>query len=216
MLKHCKTIALIVTLLLLSACESTYYSAMEEIGYHKRDILIDRIEDAQLAQEEGQQQFKSALEQFKATVDFDGGELESVYQSLNDEYENSVDAAENISERIDKVDSVASALFDEWQQELDLYTSANLRRDSQQQLKATQRRYQNLLTSMRKAEKTIAPVLNILRDNTLYLKHNLNARAITSLKAELGNINNNVTKLINAMELAIQESDKFIGELKKG
>ena len=55
---------------------------MEQIGIHKRDILIDRIEEAQAAQEEGQEQFKDALEQFKAAVNFDGGKLEDTYDRL--------------------------------------------------------------------------------------------------------------------------------------
>ncbi|MCP3909037.1 MAG: DUF2959 domain-containing protein [Oceanicoccus sp.] len=200
----------------LCGCESTYYSAMEEVGYHKRDILIDRIEQAQEAQIEGQEQFKSALEQFKSVVNFDGGELEEVYNQLNDEYENSVEAAEEISNRIEKVDSVASALFDEWSDELNQYTSTNLRRDSERKLKETQRRYKNLLNAMRKTEKSIDPVLNTLRDNTLYLKHNLNARAISSLKNELGTVNKNVNALIDNMEQAIRESDAFIKQLKQG
>ncbi len=200
----------------LQGCESTYYSAMEEVGYHKRDILIDRIEEAQEAQVEGQEQFKSALEQFKSVVNFDGGELEEVYNQLNDEYESSVEAAEEISSRIESVDSVANALFDEWGDELSEYTNANLRRDSERKLKETQRRYKNLLSAMRKTEKSIDPVLNTLRDNTLYLKHNLNARAISSLKNELGTVNKNVAALIGNMEKAIQESDAFIKELKQG
>jgi hypothetical protein len=42
-----KTITL-TCLLLLTACESTYYDAMEQIGIHKRDItrLIDAMQDA--------------------------------------------------------------------------------------------------------------------------------------------------------------------------
>ncbi|WP_338043295.1 DUF2959 domain-containing protein [Oceanicoccus sagamiensis] len=210
------SLLIIMLSVLLSGCESTYYSALEEVGYHKRDILIDRIEEAQEAQVEGQEQFKSALEQFKSVVNFDGGELEEVYQQLNDEYESSVDAAEEISNRIESVDSVANALFDEWSDELGEYTNANLRRDSERKLKETKRRYKNLLSAMRKTEKSIDPVLNTLRDNTLYLKHNLNARAISSLKNELGTVNKNVTALISNMEQAIKESDAFIKELKQG
>lgn len=189
---------------------------MEEVGIHKRDILIDRIEEAQEAQEDGQEQFKSALEQFKSVVNFDGGDLEKLYNSLNDEYENSVEAAEDIRDRIDKVDSVANALFDEWKVELSEYTNATFKRDSQRQLTETKQRYQRLLSAMRKAEKTIDPVLDTLRDNTLYLKHNLNARAISSLKSEFSSVNNNISSLINAMEKAIQESDSFIKQLKEG
>ncbi len=216
MLKPTFICSIILLAFSLSGCESTYYSAMEQVGIHKRDILIDRIEDAREAQQDGQEQFKSALEQFKSVVDFDGGELETVYNQLNDEYENSVDAAEEISDHINQVDSVAEALFDEWEQELDQYTNATFRRDSERQLKLTRQRYAQLLKTMRRAEKSIDPVLDTLRDNTLYLKHNLNARAIASLKAEFSTVNNNISTLINAMENAINESDAFIEQLKQG
>jgi hypothetical protein len=201
-------------LLLLTACESTYYDAMEQIGIHKRDILIDRIEEAQEAQEEGQKQFKDALEQFKAVVNFDGGKLEDTYNRLNEEYEDSVSAAEKITDRIDSVESVAEALFDEWESELPEYSNTNLRRDSERQLKATRRKYKRLITSMRDAEQTIDPVLSSLKDNVLYLKHNLNARAITSLKGELGNVNRDITRLIDAMQDAINESNAFIEQMR--
>ena len=56
---------------------------MEQFGYHKREILVDRMEDAQEAQTDGQQQFQSALEQFRTVVAFDGGDLEDVYDDLN-------------------------------------------------------------------------------------------------------------------------------------
>ena len=201
-------------LLLLSACESTYYDAMEQIGIHKRDILIDRIEEAQEAQEEGQEQFKHALEQFKAVVNFDGGKLEDTYNPLNEEYEDSVSAAEKITDRINSVESVAEALFDEWESELLEYSNTNLRRDSERQLKATRRKYKRLITSMRDAEQTIDPVLSSLKDNVLYLKHNLNARAISSLKGELGNVNRDITRLIDAMQNAINESNAFIEQMR--
>jgi hydroxymethylpyrimidine pyrophosphatase-like HAD family hydrolase len=202
--------------LILTACESTYYDAWEKVGVHKRDILIDRLEEVQAAQEEGQEQFKDALEQFKAVVTFDGGKLEDVYNRLNDEYEDSVSAAEEISDRINSVESVAEALFSEWEAELQEYDNANLRRDSARQLKQTQRKYRRLHTAMRNAEKTIDPVLSNLKDNVLYLKHNLNARAIASLKNELGNVNRDITIMIDAMQRAINESNSFIDEMKQG
>ncbi len=208
--------ALVAGLLMLSACESTYYDAMEQVGIHKRDILIDRIENAQEAQEEGQEQFKDALEQFRAVVNFDGGDLEEIYDRLNAEYEDSVDAAENISGRIDSVESVAEALFSEWETELGDYSNGNLRRDSERQLKATKRKYSRLITSMRNAERTIDPVLSSLKDNVLYLKHNLNARAIASLKGELGNVNRDISALIDAMQGAIDESNAFIQDMRQG
>jgi ElaB/YqjD/DUF883 family membrane-anchored ribosome-binding protein len=201
-------------ILLLSACESAYYDAWEKVGVHKREILIDRIEDAQEAQEDGQEQFKSALEQFRSVINFDGGELETVYNRLNDEYDDSVEAAETIHTRIESVESVAEALFDEWNDELALYNNPSLRRDSERQLRDTQRRYERLMKAMRRTEKTIEPVLASLQDNVLYLKHNLNSRAIASLKGELVTVNQDVNKLVDAMQQAINQSNEFIQELR--
>ena len=206
----------LTTLLALSACETVYYDTMEQFGVHKREILVDRIEEAQEAQEHGQQQFKDALEQFQAVVNFDGGDLEVIYNRLDAEYEDSVDAADTIRGRIDAVEDVAEDLFDEWTAELDQYSSAALRRDSERQLNQTRRRYERLRDSMRNAERTIDPVLASLKDNVLYLKHNLNARAIASLKGELGTVNADVNALINAMQKAIDESNAFIEQMKDG
>ena len=215
-MRHAKWIVLLTAVISLTACETVVYDALEKVGYHKRDILIDRIDAAQASQTEGQEQFKSALEQFKSVINFDGGDLEVTYDQLNDEYEASVDAADEIHERIDSVKNVADALFDEWQDELEQYSNASLRRDSERQLKDTRRRYSKVLGAMRRAENAIDPVLASLKDNTLYLKHNLNARAIASLKNELGTVDNDVNALLTAMQQAINESNAFIDELRGG
>ncbi len=203
------------TVLFLSACESAYYGTMEQFGVHKRDILVDRIGEAQSAQEEGQEQFRDALEQFRSVVNFDGGELQQIYNRLNAEFEDSEEAADLIRDRIQAVEAVADALFDEWEDELALYSNQSLRRDSEQQLRDTRTRYARLIAAMHRAEVTLDPVLDSLRDNVLYLKHNLNARAIASLRGELDTINTDVDRLIDAMELAIAESDRFIAEMRQ-
>ena len=200
--------------LLLVGCETAYYNTMENFGVHKRDILVDRVGEARESQVDGQQQFKDALEQFKSVVNYDGGKLEAQYNKLNGAYEDSVEASEEITDRVNAVESVANALFKEWEKELDQYTSASLRQNSANQLRDTKRSYATLTSKMRKAEQSVAPVLNVLKDNVLYLKHNLNARAIGALKGELSSVDRNVQQLIAAMEASIRESDEFIKGLK--
>lgn len=207
----------VLTLVLLgslAACQSAYYGTMERLGVPKREIMVSRISEAQEAQEEGQEQFKDALEQFRSVINFDGGELQAVYDRLDAEFQDSEAAAERIRNRIRAVEDVADALFDEWEDELDLYSNDSLRRDSERQLQDTRQRYQRLLSAMERAEDTIDPVLDNLRDNVLYLKHNLNARAIASIRGELDTINADVDRLIRAMEEAIAESDRFISEMQ--
>lgn len=211
----CRRAVLLIAVLAIAACQSAYYGAWEKVGVHKRDILIDRVEAAQESQREGQEQFKSALEQFKSVVAFDGGELQSHYDKLNREYESSLAAAEDIRERIDAVDAVAQALFSEWEEELDQYSNTRLKSDSQQRLRTTRQRYQQLLQAMQSAERSIDPVIATLRDHVLYLKHNLNAQAIAALKGEVQSIDADVQTLLVTMQRAISEADAFLAQLDR-
>ena len=204
----------ILTLALLGACSSAYYKTMEGLGIEKRDILVDRVEEARDAQGDASEQFASALDQFRATVNFDGGDLEKTYDRLNAEYESSVSEAEDVSERIDAVESVAEDLFREWEQELDQYSRADLRRSSASLLNDTRKRYGQMMTSMRRAERSMEPVLEAFHDQVLVLKHNLNARAIGSLRNELDGIERDTAKLIKQMQAAIAEANTFIDAME--
>lgn len=207
-------LAIVLSIFTLTGCQSAYYSAMEQVGYHKRDIMVDRVEDVKESQQDAQEEFTSALEALSALTNFDGGELEDVYNNINEKYEDSEKAAQDVRDRIAAIEDVSDALFDEWQDELDLYTSAKLRRSSEQKLRDTKASYKTMLSAMKRAEQKMTPVLNTLRDNTLYLKHNLNASAIGSLRGEFSNLEQDIQYAIKQMNAAIAESDKFLQKLK--
>jgi len=215
MFKLGQKLSVIFTVLVLSGCSSAYYSAMEKVGVHKRDIMVDRVIDAKESQQEAQEQFKSALEEMTALINFDGGKLEDQYNVIQEQYEDSKEAAEKVSSRIEKIEDVSDALFEEWQDEIEQISSSNLKRQSSLKLKETQRRYRSLIKSMRKAESKMAPVLSALKDNSLFLKHNLNARAIGALQGEMVSIKKDVSALIKDMNAAIAQSQIFIDMLEK-
>ncbi len=200
---------------LLAACSSVYYSGLEKIGIPKRDVLVYRVEKARDTQEETKQQFKSALAQFTAVTRFDGGNLEKLYSKLNGEYEASVNMANEVKERIADIEGVSVALFKEWETEITQYNNLALRQRSQDKLTATRSHYRQLITAMKNAEARIQPVLSVFKDQVMYLKHNLNAQAITSLKSELGNLQSDVSTLIVSMENSINEANIFLSNMEK-
>jgi len=183
---------------------------METVGQHKRDIMLDRVENAQDAQKDAQKQFKSALEQLSELITYDGGDLAEQYEATKEQYDASKEASEEVAQRIASIEDVAEALFDEWQDEIEQYSSNSLRRQSQSKLKDTQRKYRSLIKSMHRAQDKMSPVLAALKDNTLYLKHNLNARAIGALQGEYKSIKRDVEVLIKEMNVAINQSEEFI------
>ncbi len=198
----------------LAGCQTTYYKAMEAVGKHKRDLLVERVEAAQAEQGAAKEQFASALEQFSALVGFDGGDLQEAYDKVKSSYEASKTRAERVSSRIDSVESVGEDLFSEWKSELKQYSSDDLRRASQAQMEATRKRYDELLRAMRRAEKSMGPVLSAFGDQVLFLKHNLNARAIASLKGSLADLQTDIAQLVQEMEASIAEAERFVREMR--
>lgn len=199
--------------MIVARFQKLYFRAVESVGHHKRDILIARVESARDSLEEAKEQFQTALDKFSALTHFDGGELEDLYRQLKIEFDYSTAKALAVRDRIDAVQDVGEALFAEWESELERYTSRNLKTSSRQKLKQTQQHYGQLITAMRRAEGKIEPVLNVFQDQVLYLKHNLNAKAIISLEDELIGMTTSVVGLIGAMERSIGRANDFVRTL---
>ncbi|HEY7119573.1 MAG TPA: DUF2959 domain-containing protein [Tepidisphaeraceae bacterium] len=197
-----------------AGCKSAYYGTWEKLGWAKRDILVDRVKDAKDDQEAAKKQFQSALEQFQAMTGFQGGELEAKYKKLNKEYESCESRANDVRKHIASVDSVAQDLFAEWQKELGQYDNAELKQSSEQKLRETKDRYNQMYSAMKNAESKMDPVLKTFKTQVLYLKHNLNAQAIASLQTQVTGIQGDVDKLIKDMDASIQEANSFISQMK--
>lgn len=206
-------LVLLLALALLSGCRSTYYAAYEKFGVHKRDLLKKRVVAARDGQKEAGEQFKDAMTRLKELYGFQGGQLEKAYNSLQREYDGCVAKADDVRRRIKDVETVAEDLFAEWEREIKEISTPSLQAGSRQQLRATRERYEGLHAALKNAERSMAPVLTQLRDHVLYLKHNLNAQAIASLKGEALSIQTEISRLLAQMNEAIARADEFVKTL---
>ena len=196
-------------------CDAIYYKAMRKIGKEKRDILVSRVKEARASQVDAQTQFKSALERFQQIVQVDGGSLEEKYKELDEELKRSEDRARKVKDRIDAVRDVSKDLFREWNDELGRYSDRALRQESERELRETKRRTDALIASMARAHARVEPILQPLRDRVLFLKHNLNARALGALTKELGTVRTGVDELVSDMQRSIAEADAFIADMER-
>jgi len=196
--------------LLSSSCNSLWYT----LGVEKRALLVERVEEARAEQAEAKETFQTTFDAFKELTGHDGGELESLYEKLAGNLDDCKDSAAAVTKRIDKIESVSEDLFAEWTDEIAQISNPDMRRDSEKMKGETERDYQQLVGAMRKAEGRMAPVLTAFNDQVLYLKHNLNARAIASLENQVVEIQGNVANLIEEMQKSIEEADTFIASMK--
>lgn len=197
----------------MAACSSTGIAIREQLGYAKREQLVDRVEEARDSQEAAKKQFASALEEFQALVGSSGGKLEETYKRLKTQYDRASDRAGTVRSRIASVEAVSGALFSEWEKELGQYKSADLRASSERMLADTKSQYARLIGSMKSAEGKMQPVLDAFGERVLFLKHNLNAQAVASLKNEATRIEGDVGSLVRELEAAIDEANAFISAM---
>ena len=197
-------------LVMLGGCQSAYYATMEKFGYEKRDLLKKSVVSARDQQKQASEEFKDALTRLRAIYSFDGGKLEATYNQLKADYTGCDTAAKAVRDRIAKMDRIATDLFAEWETEIGQISNQTLASDSRKKLRDTRARYATMVTSLRASESAMEPVLRQFNDYVLYLKHNLNAQAIASLKNEGSSIQKEITRLIDQMNKSIQQADEFV------
>jgi len=190
-----------------------YYSTKESFGEHKRDIMVYEVEQVCGDLQQTRDEFEHALTRFKNIIVINETPLEQRYRALNRQYHFCHSKANQVSNRIKAIEQVSEALFLEWEGELNDYTSRSLRYNSKQQLRVARQNYTRLMKAMRMAENKIQPVLAAFKDQILFLKHNLNAYAISALNNEFTAISIDISVLIQAMEQTIAEASVFVSSL---
>jgi chromosome segregation ATPase len=208
-------ILLLTGLVLLTGCTSVYYKTMEKLGKEKRDILVQRVKDTKKDQEQTKQQLQTTMEKFQQLTGFQGGDLEKNYKKLNDEYQRAEDQGNKLRDRIKSIDQVSNDLFSEWQKEINEMRNSQLKTRSSALLKDAKDRQGMYMKAMHKTEDQMTPVLAAFRDQVLFLKHNLNARAIGSLKGTSAKINADVVTLTKSIDSSMAEADRLIASLSQ-
>jgi hypothetical protein len=205
--------ALGVMLVSLAGCTSSYYKAMRTFGKEKRDILVSRVKDSKKDQQQAKEQIKTTMESFQALTGFQGGQLEKNYKKLNGEYEKAADSAQKLHQRIDSIDRVSGDLFKEWQKEIDGMQDKKLKTQSSAMLRQSRLSEAGYVKAMRQTEARMTPVITAFRDQVTFLKHNLNARTIGSLKGTSAKMSTDVDVLMISLDGSMAQADALIASL---
>ncbi|HOY10078.1 MAG TPA: DUF2959 family protein [Candidatus Omnitrophota bacterium] len=202
--------------ILSSGCQTVYNTTMEKVfGYEKRQLLTKAVTSLRKDEQKAQQEFKDAMTQLKELYGFQGDRLEDMYNKFKAAYDDAASQSDVVHNRIQNMENIAGSMFSEWEKEIKQYSNPTFAADSKRNLTETKSRYSQLLKAVRASEESMKPVLTQLKDHVLYLKHNLNAAAIGSLKGEAISIQSQIEQLIERMNTSIAEADAFIKNMPK-
>ena len=203
-------ILILISMLSMNSCSSIYYGFWETFGQDKRDLLKSEIENSNEDQKDIKEEFTSTLERIKKEYDFDGGELERTYDYLSSRYEDAKKREKKLQNRIDKIEDIGADLFKEWKQEALEIKNPKYRRSSLAKLSRTKTQFAQLRSNLSKTEKMLEVVMGKFKDQVLFLKHNLNAKALGSLKVEFKEIEKGINQLIGNINSSQSTNNIFI------
>jgi ATP-dependent protease HslVU (ClpYQ) peptidase subunit len=206
-------LALLTTVLILAGCTRTYDTTAELFGKKKKDVLVDRIVAARNAQFDARDQFAAALDQLLSVAGYKGTSLEDEYSALNSQYNRCRSQTNNVESRLADARRAARSLFHQWENELDQYSSAVVRRSSEEKLKDMQMRYENVVYALEKARDKLYPALTALKDQVLLVRHNLNAQTALSSGEEMAIAEKEISALLQEIDRATADADSFVRQM---
>ncbi|MEM9915235.1 MAG: DUF2959 family protein [Planctomycetota bacterium] len=207
---------LTVACAILAGCTATYVAAWKQLGWESRDLLVDQVGDTRSRQEAAKEQFTSALDQFKATYSFDGGDLEEAYNKLQKDYDRCVAQADDFRDEIGGVKRLGKAFFNEWESDIADQPDPSSKKMMVQQRDQTQEMFDTMVAKMDEAADKMDPVLEAFRGRVLLLKSSLNAQALASLESNADELVDGIEALIVEMNQSIAEADEFIAAMSAG
>lgn len=172
----------VAALFALGSCQAMYLGTLEQFGFEKREILYERVETAGDSIVVLEQRLDEAFSVYREAIHQEGGDLLSSQKRFSNFYDKVEDAASNFDSRIEKVQAVADAMFEEWNSETGEIIDAELRRKSRSNYTRALNQYGNLLRSMRAVQAETDPILTRLRDHVLFMKLNLHPNAYAPLR----------------------------------
>ncbi len=214
MKKNCAFIIIIFLVLFMSSCQTTsYYKTKGLFGAEKRELLVDSVEGVRNSLQETVDVFQIATAGLNVVINVKDKKMEERYEHLKNDYENCKSESDDVRPRIDTMETMSGDFFDEWMEEMQLYTNESFRNASRDKYNKTRKRYTKLVQSFRDVEGKLEPTLNGFRDQVLFLKHNINAQSVTSLEDELVTVEAEIEALIRELQVAIKDTDVFLSSM---
>jgi hypothetical protein len=189
-----RSIALTLPVLLVTSCATvsevgqsfSRVFSTDDKGPGEIDDLLGRIECVYVECELSQQSAHAALEalQTLTSPDFRGDPV-SAYSAFAEAVSDSEKQAEKLNGSIGPMKKAADPFFDEWAADLAMYSSMDMRLHSQNRLTETRERYDAILVAIDPAAEAYGALNERLSDHVLFLSHDFNAGAVSSIEAEV-------------------------------
>lgn len=208
-----RPLALAATFLLVATvggCSAAYYAAMEQLGWEKRDILVNRIEVARDALRAAARRVTTAWQVVERASAAEAGPVAARLRTALADAHTDAAVAER---RVAGVAAAGTRLFTSWAQEVADTRDAAQRTRGEEIYARAEERYGRMLAVMQEAVAAMPPVLAVLREQAAALEAAPGAATGAAVRAALAAAADELGVLQLATDRAAAEADAGVQQL---
>ena len=207
-----KLLLMFVVVLLLAAGVGSPASAQS--ANKQIDKLIDRAGDMVSAMRAARLQIGTTVDDYNTIIDGKAEENRAAYKQLQKSLKKSEKSAAAVGEQAEKMDLAASEYFASWEASLSEFTSDEMRARSEERMKETRQRYDGILQAGREAGDAFRPFVTLLKDQIVFLGHDLNPAAIEDLQDEAEKLNSQAEEVFSKVDETYRSALRYRASLK--
>ncbi|MCK6460067.1 MAG: DUF2959 domain-containing protein [Planctomycetes bacterium] len=184
-----RAVAAALVLAGLPACSMVNDLIKGKTGPADVDDLVAAVENVHKELDASKGAMLAAVQELQTVTapDFSGDAVKA-YEKLVDTVENSEDQADELRNRIEKMQAEAVPVFDQWTKDLEAYSNPEMRQRSQARLSAARERYDAVVAAVEPVLVEYEAINQSFRDHVLFLKHDMNPAALATIQDDVRRI----------------------------
>ncbi len=186
----------------------------QDEGHKRTDEHIEKIERASDEMKDLRKHLDKVFEAYHKTLREGTDKRRSSYNELVKALERCEEKTKELRKRHEEMDKQAEEYFKRWKNSVKDIKNADLEQRSEGRLETTRRRYREVSESWKGMREDYEPVLAELRDQIVYLGHDLNEDAVLSLKEDAAELEELASALFRSMEGFGSTADEYISGLE--
>lgn len=202
-----KALAAILPLTLITGCATTNGAD----GPAKVEGLVGWVERVYVETELAKESAHLALETLKtiAASDFDG-EAVAAYEQLMTSIKRSEDQARKVRSNVASMRSAARPVFMQWTEDLEDFSSPEMRRRSLTRLVNTRGQYDAVVVAIEPAQAAFDAFNKSLRDHALFLGHDFNPTAVAEIQDLVKDLAITITDLDTRFDACLVAAQAYV------
>lgn len=205
-----RVLSLVVLLLTASVSSSILAQSAEK----QIDKLIKRAGDTITAIRAARMQIGATVRDYNQILAGEAEDNRAAYKKLQKSLKKSEKSAAAVGAQAEKMDSAASEYFASWEASLSEFTSDEMRARSEERMKETRQRYDGILQAGREAGEAFRPFVTLLKDQIVFLGHDLNPAAIEDLQDDAERLNSQAKEVFSKIDETKRTAMRYIASLK--